>query len=95
MPLSTEVGLSSGDIVLDGDPATPVERGTVAPRLFDPCLFIVAKRSLISAAAELLLGLGLDGLDYITGDDNRGFFDCHAPGFRPKVGLSILIALTQ
>jgi len=78
-----------------GTQLPPIERGTAAPRLFDPCLFIVARWSLISATAELLLGLGLDGLDYITGDDNRGFFDCHAPGFRPKVGLSILIALTQ
>jgi len=31
MPLGTEVGLDSGDIVLDGDPAPPTERGTVAP----------------------------------------------------------------
>jgi len=31
MPLGTEVGLSPGDIVLDGNPATPMERGTAAP----------------------------------------------------------------
>jgi len=30
MPLGTEVGLGSGDIVLDGDPARPTERGTAA-----------------------------------------------------------------
>jgi len=31
IPLGTEVGLSLGDIVLDGDPAPPRERGTAAP----------------------------------------------------------------
>jgi len=43
MPLGTEVGLGPGDIVLDGDPASPTERGTVAPT-FRP-MSIVAKRS--------------------------------------------------
>jgi len=38
MPLGTEKGLYPGDIVLDGDPATPTERGTAAPPLFGPCL---------------------------------------------------------
>jgi len=28
MPLGTEVGLGPGDIVLDGDPAPPMKRGT-------------------------------------------------------------------
>jgi len=36
MPLGTEVGLGSGDIVLDGI-QLPTERGTAAP-LFGPCL---------------------------------------------------------
>jgi len=36
IPLGTEVGLGPGDIVLDGDPATP-ESGTAAP-IFGPCL---------------------------------------------------------
>ena len=31
MLLGMEVGLSPGDIVLDGDPAPPTERGTAAP----------------------------------------------------------------
>ena len=35
MPLGTEVGLGQGDIVLDGDPASPSERGT-APPTFRP-----------------------------------------------------------
>jgi len=34
IPLGTEVGLGPGDIVLDGDPAPPTERGTVSPPLF-------------------------------------------------------------
>jgi len=44
--------LGPGRIVLDRDPASPVERGIVPPT-FRP-LPIVAKRSLISATAELL-----------------------------------------
>jgi len=31
IPLGTEVGLGPGAIVLDGDPALPMERGTAAP----------------------------------------------------------------
>jgi len=53
MPLDTEVGLGSGDIVLDGDPAPPTEKGTAARPHFRP-MSIVAKRSPISATAELL-----------------------------------------
>jgi len=51
MPLGTEVDLGSGDIVLDGDPATP-GRGTPPPN-FGP-MSIVAKWSPISATAEHL-----------------------------------------
>ena len=54
MPLSTEVGLGPGHIVLDGDPAPPHEKGTAAT--FRP-MSTVAKRSPISATAELLLKL--------------------------------------
>jgi len=49
MPLGKEVGLGPGHIVLDGDPAP-----TAAPRHFRP-MPIVAKQSLFSATAELLL----------------------------------------
>jgi len=52
MPLSTEVDLDSGHIVLDGNPAHPAERGTVASPFWPMC--IVAKRSPISASAGLL-----------------------------------------
>ena len=31
MPLGTAVGLGTGDIVLDGDPAAPTESGTASP----------------------------------------------------------------
>ena len=56
MPLGREVGLSPGDIVLDRDwdPA-PTERGTAAPTFWP--MSIVAKRSPISATAELSLCL--------------------------------------
>jgi len=49
MPLGIEVGLCPGHIVLDGDPAPPT-----APPYIRP-MPIVAKRSPISATAELLL----------------------------------------
>jgi len=52
MPLGTEVGLGPGDIVLDGDPASPSESGTAAP-LFSAHVY-VATASPISATAELL-----------------------------------------
>ena len=52
MPLATEVGLSPGDTVLDGDPAPPTDRGTAAPPpLFGP---LAVARSPTSATAELL-----------------------------------------
>ena len=39
MPLGTEVGLGPDDIVLDGDPAPPHQKGGKAPSLiFGPCL---------------------------------------------------------
>jgi len=36
MSLGTEAGLGPGDILLDGDPVLPTERGTAAPALFGP-----------------------------------------------------------
>ena len=53
MPLSTEVDLSPGHIVLDGDPVHPSQKGHSSPPLFGPCL--LWPRSPISASAELLL----------------------------------------
>ena len=52
---SKGVGLGPGDIVLDGNPALPTEMGAAAPS-FRP-MSIVAKRSPISATAELLLSV--------------------------------------
>jgi len=51
MPLGTELG--PGDIVLDGDPAPPTKGGGHSTPTFRPTS-IVAKRSPISATAELL-----------------------------------------
>jgi len=63
MPLGTDVGLGSGDIVLDGDAAPLTERGTAAPppHTFRP-MSIAAKPSPISATAELLLTIIVIGL---------------------------------
>jgi len=43
MPLGTEVGLGSGHIVLDGDPALPQKGAQQPPPNFRP-MYIVAKR---------------------------------------------------
>ena len=56
MPLGTEVGFGPGDIVLDWV-QLPLAKKSTVPN-FRP-VFIVAKRSPISATAELLLDLGL------------------------------------
>ena len=53
MPLGKEVGLGPGHIVLDEDPVG-TQPPTTAPTHFRP-MPIVAKRSPISATAELLL----------------------------------------
>ena len=53
MPLRVEVGLGPGDIVLAGDSAPRPQKGYSSPH-FRP-MSIVAKRSPISATAELLL----------------------------------------
>jgi len=58
MPLGMEVGIGPGDFALDGDPAFPTERGTAAPTLRP--MSIVAKRSPISATAELLFNFVSD-----------------------------------
>jgi len=50
IPLGTELGLGSSDIVLDGDPIPPEKGHSSIPRPMS----IVAKRSPISATAELL-----------------------------------------
>jgi len=43
MPLGMEEGLSSGDFVFDGDPASPRKKGDPPPPNFWP-MSIVAKR---------------------------------------------------
>jgi len=39
MPLGMEVGLGPGDFALDGDPASPVQKGAHPP-IFSPCLLL-------------------------------------------------------
>jgi len=53
MPLGTEIGLDQHDIVLDKDPAPPRNGAQQPPPTFRP-MSVVAKRSPISATAELL-----------------------------------------
>jgi len=60
MPLGKEVGLGPGHIVLDGDPVG-TQAPTAAPSHLRP-MPIVAKRSPISATAELLLKILTGGI---------------------------------
>jgi len=52
-----EVALGPGDIVLHGYPALPSWNGALQPSPFFQSMSIVAKRSPVSATAELLLYL--------------------------------------
>jgi len=66
MPLGTEVGLGPSDIVLDGDPAPPTQRGTVVfPNFFRP-MSIVAKR--LHGSGCLVEGPMQIGLDALLGE---------------------------
>jgi len=58
MPLGVEVGFGPGHIVLDGAPVLPYGKGhsSPPPQLFRP-MSIAAKRSPISATAELLCNM--------------------------------------
>jgi len=84
MPLGMDVGLDPGHTVLDGDPPPPtLERG-IAPT-FRP-MSIVAKRSPISATAELLLDHST--LNFGCFADNRKQ-DIMPSQFRPSVRPSV------
>jgi len=52
MPLATEVGLSAGDMVLDGAPALPMAKGSAVPFPHFSAQFVLAQ-SPISATAQL------------------------------------------
>jgi len=69
MPLGTEVAFSTGDIVLCGDPGRP-ERGTAAPPPSFQPMSIMAKRSSISATAELLFQHGTTDTRHDDNDEN-------------------------
>jgi len=51
-PFGTEVDLDPGHIVLDEDPAPPMQKGHSSPPVFGPCLLWLS--SPISAISELL-----------------------------------------
>ena len=52
IPLGTEVGLGPGDVVLDGVPAPPTERGTAAPHF---SVHVYCGQTVAHLTAELLL----------------------------------------
>jgi len=64
MPLSTEVDLSPGHIVLDGDPAPrPPRTGHSSPPLFGPCLLWPGSPT--SSTAELLFNVFIEVQKYV------------------------------
>jgi len=62
MPLGMEVDLGQGHIVLDGAQFCPPRKGAQQPPLSFWSMSIVAKRSPVSATAELLLALLLSAV---------------------------------
>jgi len=58
IPLYTEVGLSLGDIVLDGDPAHPPLKGHAQPRNFRPMSVVAKRLDGLTLGMEVSLGPG-------------------------------------
>jgi len=82
VPLSTEVGLVPGHVVLDGDPARPPQRGTAAPQ-FSAHVYCGQTAAWIKMPLGTKVGLGL--VDIVLDGDpapptERG---TAAPTFRP------------
>ena len=66
MSLGAEVGLGPGHIMLDGDPTPPLRKRDTAAPTFRP-MSIMAKRSPISATAEVLCKVDTHGVfDHAT-----------------------------
>jgi len=78
--LGIEVGLGPGDFVLDGDPATPINKGTPTPTLFLAHLYCDQMTVWIklSLGMEVNLGPGNVVLDGVTAPPKRGT----GPSFR-------------
>ena len=83
MSLGQEVGLGPGDIVLDGYPAPPTQKGAQQPPPFSPLCSVI--RSPISATAELLLLCYGDGAGNAA-EENSSVFSlipmCYLPSAR-------------
>jgi len=57
MPLGTEVGLGSSDIVLDGDPAPPTQRDTAALHIFSAHVYCGQTAAWIRMPRGMQIGL--------------------------------------
>jgi len=88
MPLGREVGLGLGHISLVGDAAPHPEGGTAAP--FRP-MSIVAKRSPVSANAELLFNLTiLKNIHLQASEQSAALHLCELVNFVMFVGFPFL-----
>jgi len=86
MPLSMEVGLSPGDIVLDEDPARPPQQGGGAP----PQLSAHVYCGQTAGCIKMVLGVEVD----LSPGDFVLDMGTHRPGSPlPKKGRSFLVPL--
>jgi len=93
MPLGTEVGLSSGDFVFDGDPATTRKIGTHTPPIFGRCL-LWPKGWMdedMPLATEVNLGRGHILLNRVPALRERGIA---ATSFRPMSIVAMVAHLS-
>jgi len=83
MPLGMELGLGSGDIVLDGDPAPPPQKGRGAP---SPNVYLGQTAGWI----KMVLGMevGLSPGDFVLDGDTASPLN-----FRPMFIIVIVISL--
>ena len=81
MPLGLEVGLSPGNVVVDGDPAAPPQKGRGAPNFRR--MSIVVKRLHIWIKMSLGTEVGLSLRDIVRRGPSSPPLKCTAPNFRP------------
>ena len=92
MTLGTEVGLSPGDFVFDGDPATPRKKAHRPQPIFGPCPLWPTgwMDEDTPLGAEVDLGTGHIVLDGVLALRERG---TAAPSFRPVSNVATVAYL--
>jgi len=83
MPLGTEVGVGQDNIVLDGDPAPPPQKGAEPPRKFSAHVYCGQMAGWIKMALGTQIGLGPDDIVLDGGPSSPLKKGCSLPSFRP------------